>query len=123
MHDSYGNLLAYRLDVLKNICITRSSNDECRSEAVANASEHRVEFSDLVVDCWLWPSSEGKVSAEDVTVEDEDELMALCGSGVVSPDDNALIQDALKRVTSAPHMIADAVDLAIAEAIETHSHA
>mmetsp|Transcript_11415 Transcript_11415/g.18581 ORF Transcript_11415/g.18581 Transcript_11415/m.18581 type:complete len:223 (+) Transcript_11415:152-820(+) len=112
MHDSHGNLLAYRLDILKDVVI------DCEGVAASDI-ENRIEFSDLVVDCWLWADEQGAVSPQgrDVTVEDQEELLRLQEAGVLGPADVAVVHDTLSRLLAAPQMVSAAIDDMIAEAV------
>lgn len=118
MHDRHGNLLAYRLDILKDVVIRQAGSSSGNS--IESSAESRVEFTDLVVDCWLWPDQQGQVLARDITVEDEEELRRLRAGGLLSHEDAALVQDTLRRVLRdpGPQLVAAAVDEAIAQAVQ-----
>ncbi|CAM9966341.1 unnamed protein product, partial [Ectocarpus fasciculatus] len=60
IHDPFGNPLAYRIDVVKDVLI--SENNKIK----------QLDFSDLIVDLWLW--SEDSQTISDITTEDLDEL-------------------------------------------------
>ena len=149
MHDSFGNLLAYRLDILKDVVIKCSVSDcpplvqhsdrdrdwECDSD--------RIVFQDLIVDCWLWPDLKGRVSGQDLTVEDLFELnqalletpadhtnttptnsggsnskggSAVAGQQMLREEDAVLVNDTLWTILAEPQAVATAVDMAIEEA-------
>jgi hypothetical protein len=125
MHDMHGNLLAYRLDILKDVTIQASSSLSSHSTPHSTSSCHpiedRIEFSDLVVDCWLWPEEEDgriRIRPQDTTVDDLEELHSTReqGQGLLSAGDVALINDTLFDILEDPREVVAAVDVAIAEA-------
>lgn len=103
IHDNFGNLIAYRLDILKNTKINKNT----------------VEFTDLIMDAYLWPQEVlsndicATVDTLEVTVEDEDELEQLESCGDVSASEGAVIRSVIKDVISHPSKYRDAVDTAI----------
>jgi predicted RNA-binding protein associated with RNAse of E/G family len=101
IHDSFGNLITYRLDVLKNTAI----------------GENVIEFSDLVMDAYIWPPV-GNLGDLEVTVEDADELEELCAKGSMSTPESALIRSVIGDVLADPYKYREAIDEAIEEAIE-----
>ena len=128
IHDPYGNLLAYRLDVLKDVRI-RKNVSPAATPAAATAGLpggtilHRggkvdlVEFCDLVVDIWIWPDEAGMIGDGDITVEDLDEFDEMQRKGVLSTADSLLINTAIHGVLEDPSIIVQdinaTVDLAI----------
>jgi hypothetical protein len=121
MHDQHGNLMAYRLDVLKDVVISKKDR-ECH-----------LEFSDLVVDMWIWPTDENgrgmpsykyKYSAADVTIEDLDELDALRDDAkLVSMNDCLIINKAIDTVLADPNDIISDIDCAVDAAVNRLSQA
>jgi hypothetical protein len=105
LHDPYGNLIAYRLDVLKDVRMMKIDSNDL------------IQFSDLVVDLWLWPNEEGQVSPADVQVEDLEELEALKKAGSISLEDSKVIDRVVKDVKDHPQRVVDLVDRSILTAI------
>lgn len=128
IHDSYGNLLAYRLDVLKDVKI----------EHDAVTREYCLEFSDLVVDLWLWPTFTGgsddgdgnRVSTEilEITVEDMDELVELVSGSknqllpAITDAESEKILQIVQMVQADPAGVTTAVDAAIESAIRQNDY-
>jgi hypothetical protein len=116
MHDHHGNILAYRLDILKDVIISQSQQD---SKSATQPSESRIEFLDLIVDCWLWPDEHGDVHASETTVDDLDEFHEIRQkTNLLGQDDILLVNNTLHDVLTNPRRIVTAVDTAISEAVE-----
>lgn len=108
IHDPHGNLMAYRLDVLKDVVIS-SHEEECS-----------LTFSDLVVDMWMWPDHENSAgSSLEMIVEDLDELDTLRDNKIISVEDCLKINDEINAVLSAPEAVAHAIDSAIEKAVSS----
>ncbi len=106
IHDTFGNLVAHRLDILKEVQI-RDIDGNCS-----------VQYTDLVVDLWLWPSAAGNSNVE-VVVEDLDEFEAYRESNDISTVDTELVRATLANILSSPHSIINKIDSAI-EAAKQH---
>jgi predicted RNA-binding protein associated with RNAse of E/G family len=107
LHDPHGNLISYRFDVLKDVRMIKIDSNDL------------IQFSDLVVDLWLWPDEEGKVSPGDVQVEDLEELENLKKAGSISLADSQLIDRVVKDVREQPQRFVDLVDRSILEAVRS----
>jgi hypothetical protein len=107
LHDPHGNLISYRFDVLKDVRMIKIDSNDL------------IQFSDLVVDLWLWPDDEGKVSPGDVQVEDLEELENLKKAGSISLADSQLIDRVVKDVREQPQRFVDLVDRSILEAVRS----
>jgi hypothetical protein len=105
IHDHHGNLVAYRIDILKDVVMNKSTSNDI------------IQFSDLVVDLWLWPNDKGEVTQSDVFVEDIEQLIELKACGLVSDCDSQLIDEVLCDVKSHPQRYVDLVDASIQEAV------
>jgi len=109
IHDSHGNLISYRLDVLK----------------CAKILDNTVEFNDLVMDAYIWPpmdatSTTGVDSSHlEVTIEDGEELEELCISGDIPTVESDLIKSVITDVVNNPGKYRDAIDTAIQSAKES----
>jgi hypothetical protein len=114
IHDRYGNLIAYRVDILRDVEMRKK-----KAFSSSSLSSDSIQFFDLVVDLWLWPNDEGKVTEkEQVAVEDLDELSELKACGLVSDGDSQLIDETLCAVRSHPQRYVDLVDESIQRAVE-----
>ena len=105
IHDPHGNLMAYRLDVLKNVIITTQDK-----------KIYRVEFSDLVVDMWLWPPDIDN-SVVEVTIEDLFERFCLRKEGKISNEECLMIDNEIESVVKDPKSVINSIDDAINTAI------
>ena len=108
IHDPFGNLMAYRIDVIKNVNLYN------KGEAAF------IEFNDLVADLWLWPDANGTIHDRETTVEDLDELDVLRDAGHVSLEDCAAIERVVSEVLFEPLPIVRLVDNAISAAIASN---
>lgn len=110
IHDPFGNLMAYRLDVVKDTKIYKNQNDSV------------LEFTDLVIDMWIWPEGESDLSVskapeESITVEDLDELSQLFAAGAVSQEDHNYAKSVMNDVIKCPDLYISGIDLMIETAI------
>lgn len=105
IHDPYGNLVAYRFDILKDVQMTKTR------------SEDLINFYDLVVDLWLWPTPDGLI--QEIQVEDLDELQTLRQSAKISTEDLVLVEKILKDVKSDSQRYSRLVDETIAFAVKS----
>eukprot|EP00602_Paraphysomonas_sp_CaronLab_P007833 CAMPEP_0185032954 /NCGR_PEP_ID=MMETSP1103-20130426/21519_1 /TAXON_ID=36769 /ORGANISM="Paraphysomonas bandaiensis, Strain Caron Lab Isolate" /LENGTH=92 /DNA_ID=CAMNT_0027569055 /DNA_START=336 /DNA_END=614 /DNA_ORIENTATION=+ len=76
-----------------------------------------IEFSDLVVDMWLFPDDTGRVDPRDVVVEDEDEAKQLHRDGVLSAEEMDIIGSTVNYVLKRPQETVRAIDSAIDTAV------
>ena len=107
IHDPFGNPLAYRIDVLKDVVISETNNLK------------QLDFSDLIVDLWLW--SEDGQHIIDVTIEDLDELEACKTARVVSAEDCGVVNSTVDAILSDPSKVVQLVNFAIDSAVESRS--
>ena len=105
IHDPFGNLITYRLDILRDVKMTSASDHDI------------IEFSDMIVDCWIWPDSDGAIDKKDITVDDLDELKSAREAGKVRVQDYIMINNVTWDVLSHPQKYVTMIDVAIAEAI------
>lgn len=112
VHDPFGNLMAYRLDILKDVTIAKTDN-ECQ-----------LEFTDLIVDVWMWPHHRDEkrtIGSGDVSVEDLGELDASRESGHVSMEDCYCVNNTLDRLLTDPNAMVMSIDSAIEAAVRLKS--
>ena len=107
IHDCYGNLLAYRFDVLRDIKISKVANNQ-----------DKIEFFDLIVDIWMWPSLEGIVIPLEINVDDLDELSELQIKGIIDENDSKIIEKTTSELIFEPSKYIKIVDDAINTAIK-----
>lgn len=123
IHDSYGNLLAYRFDVLKDIQIIPSNDNENHDNNHDNNIHKQdiIQFFDLIVDLWVWPDENGNINPLETTLEDLEELSELQDKGIVNEDDSKIIEKTVSELLFDPLKYTKLVDDAIDQAIKYNS--
>ena len=95
--------MCYRLDVVTDVCFRRGHDIERSS----------LEFFDLIVDCWLWPTNSGCVDRLNITIDDLDELDKK--SHLLTSGNKTLINNVIYKVLSEPDIVVSDIDAAIEE--------
>ena len=118
-HGSSGNLVCYRFDICSEVKRTET------------AESTALEYSDLFVDIWIWPSHEGKIispsiassfSPDVITIEDWDEFESAMSNNRLSQLDVQIVHETVRQLTLHPQEIISRVDHAIDTAIlDQHS--
>lgn len=100
IHDQYGNMLAYRFDILKDVKISKENEKDC------------LEFLDLIVDIWIWPT-DGKL---EVTFEDIEELAQFKEAGKLLASDLDIIERNIEWMRQSPEFTVKQTDYYINKA-------
>lgn len=110
IHDPYGNLVTYRIDILDNVILRKEDSLDI------------IEFRDLIVDCWMWPDDHGNISAGNTTIDDLDELDDARSKGLISIAECDNISSIVFDVLSDPLKHINLVDNAILDAVKYNMH-
>jgi hypothetical protein len=108
IHDPLHNIIAYRLDIIKDVKIIKQNNNDI------------IEFLDMIIDIWLWPDNNGKISNScyDITIEDLNEMKELYQKNSLRSDEVSQIENMMKYVILHPDKIVNNIDQAIDSAIK-----
>ena len=108
LHDCYGNLLAYRLDIVKEVSMRKTITSSVINDV--------IEFQDMIVDCWLWPNNKFYINSEEILVEDLEEFCLINENKLLVEEDGFMVNDTLDMILSEPNIVIDVIDEAITEA-------
>lgn len=106
IHDPFGNLLAYRFDILKSVKLWNDENNDI------------IEFHDMIVDIWMWPDENGCVDEKETSVDDLDELDDARECSAVTFAECEDIAEITSSMLWSPVKFTKMVDDAIVHAVE-----